>query len=236
MQLSDVLQAISFWNVVRSNAANAEEIISKGNYFEIGRSSMFNYWNQMNPKPEFIHAYLGVQNDQLVFFLIDDISDKADPPTMNNIYPSIWSETLPISQSIPRFENTDPTGHINILTGLERFFRWHLQKKSWLQDYADRQYHSPDLGEGIFQVFNIPMSDLEDIFNATLPGGGQNHNAIVMLGLRDNDGEHITELVLWGDTFENVEELADVSLPVPPFKPSQTSDYQLLHLAGAAPW
>jgi len=231
MSLDTIHTAISNWNTYRQNASKANDYISQGNFFTISRE-LYETWKNADPEngePAFIHAYLGVPDDgALTIYLVTDQADQAAPPTLEQITSCPWQSDVALHQSIPRFGDIDPTGQINILTGLERFFRWHLQKVRWFTDNAINEQ-----GEhNIFQAFNIPFSDLTAIFNADI-NGVQNEEALVVIGL---DNEHKAELILWGDTFQSIEMIADVSFPVPPFKPPHLqSNYKLLIAAGATP-
>lgn len=228
MEMNGIIDALQKWNQERSDVGAAMGYLNNGVGFEIDRTI---YDSMTTDSPTEVHAYLGVVESGLWLFLIDDVQD-AGTPSKDVIFPVQYLPALSSSTNIPHFSSgDDPTHLISVTSGLERSFRWHLQRYDWLNNHVNATYE-PDLGEGIFQAFTIPFSDLHDIFSAD----SNNEKAVVLFGLKhESQANPSVEFVLWGDSFETEEMLADVSLPVPPFKPTQMSQWQLLQDAGVAP-
>jgi hypothetical protein len=220
--LDQIRTALERWKNDRCDVAKATELLNQGNNLVISRA-LYDILKTSNA--ESLHIYLGVnESNQLEFYLIDSHHDYKDAVPVDQLANYVTKVScnngLNPMASIPHFENT-ATPLPDALTpqqGLEYFFRWAMNKNSWLQDNVVSN-PTPE-NEGIFQLFSVPMQDFENIFN-----DGANENAIVTFSLKE---DNTPDMVSWGDAFKKFETLADVSLVAPPFHNGSLMEYQLL--------
>jgi hypothetical protein len=213
--------SINLWNQYRSNSENLLGLIAQGSYFEITRD-MYESW--VGNSPEYIHAYVGVDNTSspsMGFLLIDSVCDN-DPTTVTaeNISYAPYCEGFNDLQVIPQFSgNENPSNNISVLDGLQRSFRWMLNRKKYIEN---KVAEGAGETEGMFQAFNIPMSDLDSIFSD--PNASK---ALVVFGLKADNTT--SELILWSNNYSVDQTVEDVALPIPPF--GDPNSYNLLNLA-----
>lgn len=212
--------AIVAWNNTRSNANSLLTHLTEGSYFEITRA-MYNSWTENTP--DYVHAYLGLgisEDDSLGFMLIDSECDKSPGTvTAENISYAPYSEGFDELQGIPEFSNEEnPDSNISVLASLERSFRWMMNRKQFIIDAANNAGEN----SGIFQVFQIPMSDLDSIFNDP-----DANSAIVVLGLKEDNTT--ADLLLWSKHFNPNQTVEDTVIPMPPYH--NLSAFNLLQLA-----
>jgi hypothetical protein len=214
-------EAIVEWNNLRTNSESLLDLIAKGSYFQISRD-MYDSWT--GASPEYIHAYTGVDTSsgsKLGFILIDSICD-SDPNTVSaeNISYAPYCEGFDELQDIPPFSNVEnPNNDISVLTGLQRSFRWMLNRKKYIENKV-----AEGAGEnaGMFQAFRLPMTALETIF-----ADANADKAIVIFGL--TAGNATADLLLWSDNYQEDQTVEDTTVPMPPFH--NLSDFRLLELA-----
>jgi hypothetical protein len=222
LTLNQIETSILQWNDSRSSSETLIELLSKGHYFHITKV-MHDFWLDKYPggTPDYIHAYLGVNPDsEMEFFLIDSISD-ADPEAIipSNIIQVPYRYGFDEIQIIPPFSaNGVPNMNVGILAGLERSFRWNLNRKNWIEDTIAGGTSETS---GIFQAIHIPFSDLTSIFTE-----GDAEKAVVVFGL---DTENKVELLSWSEDFSIREDAEDVAHPIPPLK--NVDNYNLLKVA-----
>lgn len=216
--LQDIQSYIRYWNDFRSHPLDMITLISRGHYFHITRE-MYDAWK--GKEPEYIHAYLAaIPEWDLSFYLIDSVSDKEAPTNIDNIYAAPYLYSFEELQTIPSFSNA-PGENVDVLSGLERSFRWNLNRATWIENKIAEGAGSDS---GIFQVIHIPWSDVHFIFHETSA-----EKAVVVFGLREDNS---VELLVWSEDFQINEALADVAYPIPPFTSNNpSSDYQLLDSA-----
>ena len=214
--------AIIEWNDRRSNSVTLLDLISKGSYFEITRD-MYDNWT--GNSPDYIHAYVGVDTtnspSSLGFMLIDSVNDgNTGTVTAENISYAPYINGFNQLKVIPHFSNAEnPNNDISVLAGLERSFRWMLNKKKYIEN---KVAEGASETAGMFQAFNIPMGDLNSIF------ADENTNkALVIIGLKENNT--IAELILWDENFVVHQTVEDVAFPMPPFH--NISDCSLLEMS-----
>jgi len=213
--------SINLWNQYRSNSENLLGLIAQGSYFEITRDM---YENWTGNSPDYIHAYVGVDTSNspsIGFLLIDSVCD-SDPATVTveNISYAPYCEGFDNLQVIPPFSgNENPGNNISVLDALQRSFRWMLNRKRYIENKV-----AEGAGEtaGMFQAFNIPISDLDSIFSD--PDASK---ALVVFGLKADNTT--SELILWSNNYSVDQTVEDVALPMPPFH--VTSIYSLLQLS-----
>lgn len=213
--------AIVEWNNNRSNAQSLLDLIAQGSYFEITRA-MHDNWT--SNAPDTIHAYLGVDTSSspsIGFMLIDSVSDSnPETVTTETISYAPYCEGFSELQVIPHFSNAaNPNNNISVLAGLERSFRWMLNRKKYIQNKV-----AEGAGEntGMFQAFHIPMGDLNAIF------ADENANkALVIIGLKEDNTT--AELILWDENYDVIQTVEDTAFPIPPYH--DPTSYSLLQMA-----
>ena len=246
--LVDASTAIDKWNDVRLSGPAMIQYFKEGAYFEVKRSQYQN-WKNLPTQPEYIHAYLGIANQKLMLYFIDNVTD-AIPITSSSAKGQFngnlqHSAYAPSMLANPRFASElDNLGSTQLtpLEALERSTRWSLHSHAWLTQNA---------GSNMTQVLVIPFGDFETLF-------GAQHLAIdsvlMLLALKMDEldvlldetalltsSDAITyslEFILWGYNKNNgiISWLPkDIVRPVPPFGGSgsgiQQSDFQLLAYA-----
>jgi len=212
--------SINYWNQCRISADTVTALIADGHYFHITRD-MYDFWININP--EYIHAYVGVDAvpySKIGFILIDSTNDSnPDTVTIENIFYAPYRYGFDSMQTIPTFAaNGVPNMNVGILAGLERSFRWNLNRKNWIET---KIAEGASETSGIFQAIHIPMSDLNSIF-----GEGDAQTAVVVFGLKE---DNTVELLVWSEDFNVQEDVEDVARPIPPF--GNIDNYNLLKIA-----
>ena len=214
--------SINYWNQCRSQSETVTALLAEGHYFHITRD-MYNFWNTVSPIPEYIHAYISIDAvpfPKIGFLLIDSTNDSnPDTVTVKNIFYAPYRYGFDTLQTIPTFAaNGVPNMNVGILAGLERSFRWILNRKNWIEaTIADGTSET----SGIFQAIHIPFSDLDSIF-----GEGNAQTAVVVFGLKE---DNTVELLVWSEDFNVQEDVEDVARPIPPF--GNMDNYNLLKIA-----
>lgn len=203
-----IAAAIKSWTTARHYADKILGYLNQGYSFMISRND-YDMWATKNP--EYIHAYPAVFTGVMKFVLVDSVTDANTD--IDYKYVATKNYTYGAVDPV-RFDFSAPNGNITILEALERVFRWSMNKNS----AVPRMCSSKD---GIFQAFNIPFSDLQDLFAASAT-----QNLYVVIGMQDSG---IPELILWNETYNFVYSsmVDDVAMPVPPY-PAGTAGYQLL--------
>ena len=212
--------AIVEWNNCRTNSETLLNLISSGSCFEISRA-MYNSWTA--DSPEYIHAYLGIDlpsSPSLCFMLIDSVKDSnPSSVTAENISFAPYLDGFDELKLIPHFSDAEnPNNDISVLAGLERSFRWILNRKKYIENKVEE---GGGENAGMFQVFHIPLGDLDSIFDD--PNADK---ALVIIGLKEDNTT--AELILWDENFNVHQTVEDVALPCPPFG---QGGYSLMQLA-----
>jgi hypothetical protein len=222
LTLNQIETSIQQWNIARSSTETLIELLSKGHYFHITKA-MFENWEDKHSieNQMYIHAYLGINSDsEIEFFLIDSICD-ANPDSIipANISLVPYRYGFDEIQTIPHFseEGYEPM-NVSILSGLERTFRWNLNRKNWIEN---KVAEGASETAGIFQAIHIPFTDLISIFNKA---GAE--NAVVVFGL---DADNKVELLSWSEDFSIREDAEDIARPIPPL--GNVDNYNLLKFA-----
>lgn len=220
--LDQIREDLARWKNDRCDVAKATTLLNQGNNLMISRST---YDSWANLDADYVHVYLAVNNsNQLEFYVIDSFHDYLDAVPVSKLadyaIKCSYNNGLTPMANIPHFDTEAPTSP-DALTpqeGLEYFFRWEMNKNSWLQTNV---VSNPDPeNPGIFQLFSIPMQDFQYIFNDL-----SNENAILTISLKEDNSP---DMVCWGDSFKKFETLADVSLVAPPFHNGSLTEYQLI--------
>lgn len=209
---AEIEGSIASWTRVRTNATQTIDYLNQGNCFLIPRD-WFSQWSAENPT--FIHAYPSIYEGVMKFTLIDNVSDSKDVIDYDYVHVADYTCGAPLKVSNGGLG--DPAD-ITVLTGLERTFRWQMNKNTWV----DNQVKTTD---GVFQAFHIPFTDLVDLFDTS----SSIEHLYVVIGLKANG---VADLILWNnvETFSGSSvQVKDVAMPVPPFTSAfPEENYQLL--------
>ncbi|MGQ2982347.1 hypothetical protein [Flavobacterium sp.] len=190
-----ILEAIGRWNEDIHESEKLVSFLEQGNCFTYDNISY-------GKESEYIHAYLGIHNEKLYFFLIPDAYDKPEYSTTFSDYvqacPVMWS--LLGTHTIPDLEAEI------------RITRWIEQYKTWVP----KQTAEP---VGMFKAFNIPADDFES----------QECLATLALQLGGIEGAKTADLVIANANDKSIVQFDDFSQPVPPYGASAAaSDFYLM--------
>lgn len=228
MTTENIFQALKNWkNLIDSytveNDANEAEILNylhQGTHFSVSGKEIEQWARNLEKhEPKRIHAYIGIHEKQLKFFLIDSKSDKdADFSTIivKDFLLDFPESKIESSNDMAVLPTT-----ITAESAINRNFRWNMFGTAWLQSQK---------GKDIFQVISIPFSDYTDM---RIEG---EKTCTSFFGLtddvesKDSDFPYHIEII----TVENLavdhmsKEAENYSTPRPPFSVDTLSDYQLL--------
>lgn len=208
---AEIEGSIASWTRVRTNATQTIDYLNQGNCFLIKRD-WFDQWSGENPT--FIHAYPSIYEGITKFTLIDNVSDSKLDIDYSFVHVADYVYGAPLRTTNGGVG--DPTD-ITVLAGLERAFRWQMNKNNWVKQQVETV-------DGIFQAFHIPITDLIALFDDKSV-----ENLYVVIGLK---ADGVADLILWNnvETFDGSSvQVKDVALPVPPFNALfPEENYQLL--------
>lgn len=229
MTTENIFEAIRKWkNLIDSykigidtNGAEILNYLNQGNHFSVSGEDI-ELWkkNLGTTEPQMIHAYVGIHEGKLKFFLIDSKSDK------DAHFNTILVKDFLVEFSESKIESSnDIVADVPPITSesaINRNFRWNMFGTSWIeaQKTAD-----------IFQLISIPFSDYENI---GIKGG---QTCTSFFGLTDDlekkDSDfpyHIEIITVKSLAVNHMSETAEnYSTPRPPFTIIDTlNDYQLL--------
>jgi hypothetical protein len=227
-QVTLIKQAVSDWNQDRSDLSKSKALLENGAFFTITRSE-FDKWNTLVTKPEEIHAYPAVINNELKFVLIDSQTDKNTFD--NKALPFTFVKDYTRDYGINDFDFLiNPSqGNISVDEAMKRIVRWNVMLKPWLKDQITR---TTGLLEGLFRVFNIPFNDLNNSFENKSVS-----ELIVNLALKPTenptptDPAYTAELILWSTSATKGQgglPVQDLVGPCPPFGQNPGEDYHVL--------
>lgn len=229
MTTENIFEAIRKWknlidsykNGIDTNGVEILNYLNQGTHFSVSGEEI-EQWKRNLGTTELpmIHAYVGIHEGQLKFFLIDSKSDKdADFNTiLTKDFLREFSESK-IESSNDMVTDVPP---ITSESAINRNFRWNMFGTSW----ADAQKT-----EDIFQLISIPFSDYTKM-NIT---GEQTCTSFFGLtdDLEKKDTDfpyHIEIITVKSLAVNHMSETAEnYSTPRPPFSIIDTlNDYQLL--------
>jgi hypothetical protein len=199
MNRDKIISAISKWNEIRFDAEKVIKQLEDGNCFFFSPSDY-------DDESQYIHAYPGIHDQWLTFFLIPAKYDTAEYRETFNQYvtvcPTMWNLS---------------SGRIPDFIARERMHRWNTHYKAWAKIQVD------ETTDGIFQVFLIDREDFEV------------QECQVNMALRedyDNPlGHAIADMIVTNKTDTEVF-YDDFSKAVPPYGPAAVvNDFFLLELA-----
>lgn len=230
MTTENIFEAIRKWkNLIDSykngNDKNRGEILNylnQGTHFSVSGEDI-EQWRQNlgTDENKKIHAYVGIHEEKLKFFLIDSKCDKD--ANFNYILTkklSLEFTEAKIESSNEREGEVTPPP-ITSESAINRNFRWNMFGSAWLQAMET---------EDFFQLISIPFSDYERM---GITGG---ESCVCFFGLTDNlerkRGDfpyHIEIITVKSLAINHMSETAEnYSTPRPPFTFDSLNDYQLL--------
>ncbi|MBT2620127.1 hypothetical protein [Chryseobacterium sp. ISL-6] len=233
MTTENIYLSIKKWKTLidsykSGNDANEKEILgylNQGTHFSVSGNEVA-LWktNLENADPKRVHAYLGIDENKLKFFLIDSKSDReAD---FNNIFIKEFTRQSPEDQA-QNTTNLEILPPITSESAINRNFRWNMYATAWLKAQKT---------EPFVQVITIPFEDYERL------GLGDSESCTCFFGLTDEAEKgdtdfayHIEIITVKDLTINEMSRTAEnYSTPRPPFTVADPVDnYQLLLKSGA---
>jgi len=228
MTTENIFEAIRKWknlidfykNGIDTNGAEILNFLNQGTHFSVSGEEI-EQWKQNLGTVELktIHAYVGIHEEQLKFFLIDSKSDKdAD---FSNIIIKEFSRNFTEEKMESSNDEEVAPPPITAESAINRNFRWNMFGTSWIQAQKT---------EAIFQLISIPFSDYDKM------GITGAQTCTSFFGLTDDlekkDPDfpfHIEIITVKSLAINHMSETAEnYSTPRPPFTVDTLNDYQLL--------
>ncbi|WP_137905252.1 hypothetical protein [Chryseobacterium sp. 2VB] len=229
MTTENIFEAIRKWknlidsykNGIDTNGAEILNYLNQGTHFSVSGEDI-ELWkkNLGTTETQMIHAYVGIHEGKLKFFLIDSKSDK------DAHFNTILVKDFLVEFSESKIESSNDmvidVPPITAESAINRNFRWNMFGTSWLQAQKT---------EDIFQLISIPFSDYKNI------GITAGQTCTSFFGLTDDlekkDSDfpyHIEIITVKSLAVNHMSETAEnYSTPRPPFTIIDTlNDYQLL--------
>jgi len=193
--LPEITQSLKNWEAIRQNPAQLTLYLKQGTYFNVSFPEGAEY--------DVVHAYPGIDNGWLTYFVIPAMYDK---PTCVNIQDYVQICPImpaPLGQEIPEPE------------AKQRMTNWDDDMEQWIK----KQVLTP---EGMYQAFAIPGDD----FQST------DYHIFLALRTAVNATGYVADLIIDDESgLTNASAFFDTVRPVPPFKPYKKSAFYLLTLA-----
>ena len=235
MDLTAVTTALQHWNQDRTDATKGVNLLRAGQFMDITRTQYETHWKTISEN-DFLHVYIGVDNDSPVFYAIDSVSDSVPfkPSNASKIvaieFYSELQKTMPPPSFIHFIKGLTPANDDSLThhEAWKRGFRWLMFSSIWFEDEKAKRIENKSNETGVVRVIKVPMKDLHDLFD-----NPDNNNVGMFFGLdisREEGTEEETvfvELILTSvvDNYPHhkLNLLADVTTPFPPF--SSSIDY-----------
>lgn len=232
MNITTIKHSVDVWTEVK-NTDMALTLLTSGTGFDIARYE-FEKWELINAitPVSHIYVYMAVMETEMSFWLVDSVSDGLAVEAIENsggqhvdlgqFYRLSentflkWFTKSPISLPVIPGKKKIPTIDINQQIALSRNLRWDLYSNIW--------FSQKKVDGNIVQVFQVPYSDLQTLFNLQAM-----RSVDVLFALKDfepntscNDTIETlqdVELILSSRPLdESVSKVfADVTCPCPPF-------------------
>lgn len=205
MNRTEIIDSINNWEAIKNDNQKLTNALDQGNSFTFKLPS---YASQS----QYIHAYPGIHNSDLVFLLIPSDYDNSSYNANFDNYTTVCqikkSATAPTSTTV----STVTSARISATEAQNRIDDWDNNYRTWIP----RQTATPD---GIFQAFAIPITGFEVA------------ESLVNLGLKNSSGGiEVADIVVTNKTSTTIY-YDDFANPVPPFSPaSPQSSFYLLQL------
>jgi len=232
MTTESIYQSIKKWKTLidayRSGIDGSEaEILgylNQGTHFSVSGKEIdqwkINLGNSEDPK---IHAYLGIDEDRLKFFLIDSESDKTSDFT--DIVIREFTRDSP-NVTVQNTTNLEVDPPITSESAINRNFRWNMYCTTWLKAQKVQDF---------VQIVAIPFADFDRL------GLNGDQSGTCFFGLTDDPENasvfayHVEIITVKDLTISEMSKTAEnYSTPRPPFTAADPVDnYQLLKKSGA---
>ncbi|NML69265.1 hypothetical protein HHL23_05590 [Chryseobacterium sp. RP-3-3] len=227
MEIENICNAIRKWNTLTElykmgNKVSEQEILNalnQGTHFSVTGKEI-NEWRRYleHEDNKAIHAYAGIDEGLLKFFLIDSKSD-ADADFSHILVKKFTRGSVDPLQRY--FSETLEAPSIDWESAINRNFRWNMFGSTWLEVNREKPF---------FRLISIPFSDYEKL------GLEEDQACICFLGLTTllKDGGSLSDYHIEFITVKHLEvnevsnKAEDFSTPRPPFSISGLQNFQLL--------
>jgi len=227
MQIDTIYQSIKNWKTLidsykNGNAESRKQImnyLNQGSHFSVEGNEIQQWKKKLeNESDKAIHAYIGIDNDILKFFLIDSKSDATQDFTY--ILVKEFNRTAPESSPTTSSEIV-PDPPITSESAIYRNFRFNMYGSAWLETQKTE----------LFRLISIPFDDYERMALA------DDESCVSFFGLTNETlkdtvlGDYHIEIITVKDIgVETISMTAEnYSTPRPPFTANDPIvDYQLL--------
>lgn len=206
------------------NDANGKEILNflnQGTHFSVSGKEIEQWRKNLETDlVKRIHAYIGIHEKQLKFFLIDSKSDKdADFSTIivKDFLNDFTEEKIETSNDAVK----NPSDPITAESAINRNFRWNMFATAWMQSQKEKDF---------FQLISIPFSDYERMWIEGEQTCTSFFGLTDDLMRKDSDFPYHIEIITVRSLAVNYmsETAENYSTPRPPFSVDTLHDYQLL--------
>ncbi|MFP7655565.1 hypothetical protein [Chryseobacterium proteolyticum] len=232
MTTESIYQSIKKWKTlidayksgIDGSEAEILGYLNQGTHFSVSGKEIdqwkINLGNSEDPK---IHAYLGIDEDRLKFFLIDSESDKT--ADFNDIVIREFTRDSP-NVTLQNTTNLEIDPPITSESAINRNFRWNMYCTTWLKAQKVQDF---------VQIVAIPFADFDRL------GLDGDQSGTCFFGLTDDPENasvfayHVEIITVKDLTISEMSKTAEnYSTPRPPFTAADPVDnYQLLKKSGA---
>ncbi|WBV58216.1 hypothetical protein PFY10_07130 [Chryseobacterium daecheongense] len=232
MTTESIYQSIKKWKTlidayksgIDGSEAEILGYLNQGTHFSVSGKEIdqwkINLGNSEDPK---IHAYLGIDEDRLKFFLIDSESDKT--ADFNDIVIREFTRDSP-NVTVQNTTNLEIDPPITSESAINRNFRWNMYCTTWLKAQKVQDF---------VQIVAIPFADFDRL------GLDGDQSGTCFFGLTDDPENasvfayHVEIITVKDLTISEMSKTAEnYSTPRPPFTAADPVDnYQLLKKSGA---
>ena len=210
-QILRIEGALNAWAQVKNNACVVRRLFSNGSFFTITNSDFAQNSRYINEK---LYAYLGIEDDNLVFILIPDsldgkpLSDLTSAELESIVIKPFTADLLFNNNNL--LKNCEDGPDISILDALKNYQLWQLNRNR----YINCEVSNP---KGFMDLFVMPKSNFEAAFN---------RNACTelycSLGLRAENDDisvqgYIAEIISLGAGTNGMTVPYDTTVPSPPY-------------------
>ncbi|WP_223605703.1 hypothetical protein [Chryseobacterium sp. OSA05B] len=227
MEIENICNAIRKWNTLTElyqigNKVSEQEILNalnQGTHFSVTGKEIQEWKNKLeHVESPTIHAYAGIDEDRLKFFLIDSKSD-AEADFSHILVKEFTRDSVDPWQQY--FSEALIAPSIDWESAVNRNFRWNMFGSTWLELNREKPF---------LRLISIPFSDYEKL------GLEEDHLCISFLGLTTllKDRSSLSDYHIEFITVKHLEvnemskEAEDFSTPRPPFTMSDQQNFQLL--------
>ncbi|WP_418124561.1 hypothetical protein ACNFU2_07850 [Chryseobacterium sp. PTM-20240506] len=232
MTTESIYQSIKKWKTlidayksgIDGSEAEILGYLNQGTHFSVSGKEIdqwkINLGNSEDPK---VHAYLGIDEDRLKFFLIDSESDKTSDFT--DIVIREFTRDSP-NVTVQNTTNLEIDPPITSESAINRNFRWNMYCTTWLKAQKVQDF---------VQIVAIPFADFDRL------GLDGDQSGTCFFGLTDDPENasvfayHVEIITVRDLTISEMSKTAEnYSTPRPPFTAADPVDnYQLLKKSGA---